>query len=461
MCDLRSLSGVAVHLHHSTRTIQVQGSHIMPDASRAALWFVNNVILVRFRDQAKAKKFAIKTCNNAFKRDTITGNIADKINNKSNNTCHSCKSIFNTKSKPSRCENCAKYFHKTSCLKDHMKACHRRNSDNSLDSSSTTSLSATVAPPVSPTISSSSAPVSPQPSFSGLRTTLTFVPAITSSISAPGSANSLISSLATANETRVSQASSVPAPTSQATLKNAGKKKHKTSFPSSEAETKIDFLQTELNAAQARIVQLDASIQDKDRRVSVLMARLKVFEDAHNKDVFEKYFPAENKQSPLGNTPTSCSTSSPSQQTCSQPPRCCCSCSHPAPPPPTCCHNRCHSQSQQDMQSRTCSNNFPNQSDLKNTTIKEIANKLNITCNNTEELKTLIKDNLKHNPTQIPIDKLDVATTAEEPQQSKSMETNDSVLNASIASIEEFISENPESQPSQQELNFHLTNQLL
>ena len=50
-----SLGGVAVHLHHSTRTIQIQGSQIMPDSTRAALWFLNNVTIVRFKDIAKTK----------------------------------------------------------------------------------------------------------------------------------------------------------------------------------------------------------------------------------------------------------------------------------------------------------------------------------------------------------------------------------------------------------------------
>ena len=52
----QNCGGVAVHLHHSTRTIQVQGSHKMPDNSKAALWFVKNVIVKKFKEKAKVKK---------------------------------------------------------------------------------------------------------------------------------------------------------------------------------------------------------------------------------------------------------------------------------------------------------------------------------------------------------------------------------------------------------------------
>ena len=61
------LGGVAVHLHHSSRTIQIQGSHIMPDSSRAATWFLNRVTIKRFKDIAKSKKFAVKLFNEAAK----------------------------------------------------------------------------------------------------------------------------------------------------------------------------------------------------------------------------------------------------------------------------------------------------------------------------------------------------------------------------------------------------------
>ena len=65
----------------------------------------------------------------------------------------------------------------------------------------------------------------------------------------------------------------------------------KSSLPSSNIDTKVEFLQTELAAAQTRIVQIDASLKDKEQMVAVLLARIKVFEERENQQIFDKYFP--------------------------------------------------------------------------------------------------------------------------------------------------------------------------
>ena len=41
----------------------------------------------------------------------------------SGNVCQSCLLIFDTKSKPSQCKKCSKFFHKTKCLREHNKVC--------------------------------------------------------------------------------------------------------------------------------------------------------------------------------------------------------------------------------------------------------------------------------------------------------------------------------------------------
>ena len=119
--EQKSVATVAVHLHHSTRTIQVQGSHMMPDSSRAALWFVNNTIITRFNDQAKAKNYSINRFNEAALRMSKKAETSN--NDNLQNVCQACHTIFNTQSKPCCCNNCSKYFHKT-CYKEHSKHCN-------------------------------------------------------------------------------------------------------------------------------------------------------------------------------------------------------------------------------------------------------------------------------------------------------------------------------------------------
>ena len=51
------------------------------------------------------------------------------------------------------------------------------------------------------------------------------------------------------------------------------------------------FLKRELAATQARICQLDALNDDKDKRIKVLLDRIKFLEERDNKSTYDKYFP--------------------------------------------------------------------------------------------------------------------------------------------------------------------------
>ena len=274
--EQKSIGGATVHLHHSTRTIQIQGSHVMPDASRAAAWFANNVTVTRFKEQAKAKKYAIKAFNEAAKK-LSSSNISANLQ-QSANCCQSCHSTFNTKSKPSRCDLCSKYFHKTNCLKDHSKIClsSSQTVPISLPSHSSTILastssSTTIAPTTSSPSSFTNCIVTSSPFtssttllssslslISGLQTSITFVPSSTTPLPVPP--NVLPSS---------SALRSITAPISSVPPQNKTKSKRQTTkkspLPTSPDEIKIEFLQTELAAAQTRIVILDASLKDKEQ----------------------------------------------------------------------------------------------------------------------------------------------------------------------------------------------------
>ena len=170
MSNQRFLGGVSVHLHHSTRTVQIQGSAIMPDNSRAALWFLKKCILVQFKIQAKEKHFMIKNTNATFldgpSNQPANKNIHTQGSHHSNN-CSYCNCGFNTQSKPSRCSLCENYFHKSTCIKDHMKTCKTSSGYQGLPSISSRTSSRTSATTSPPTYS--------QASFPNLKSTLTTV----------------------------------------------------------------------------------------------------------------------------------------------------------------------------------------------------------------------------------------------------------------------------------------------
>ena len=66
----------------------------------------------------------------------------------------------------------------------------------------------------------------------------------------------------------------------------------------------IDFLEAELSAAQARIAQLDASVKDKENRVAILMARIKILEDERTKQLYENYFPEKSNNTTTHTNPS-------------------------------------------------------------------------------------------------------------------------------------------------------------
>ena len=57
-----------LHISISTRTVQLQGRSIMRDTTKVPVWFLNNFIINKFEDLAKAKKFAIKNFNDVARR---------------------------------------------------------------------------------------------------------------------------------------------------------------------------------------------------------------------------------------------------------------------------------------------------------------------------------------------------------------------------------------------------------
>ena len=116
----------------------------------------------------------------------------------------------------------------------------------------------------------------PCPSSSGLdrlQTSVTFIPL-------PPSENTTPQGPVPTNPRALTSSSSTN------TSKVASKPKHKSPPINSEQATN-EFLKTELNAAQAQIVMLDATIKDKDQELSVLWARIKIFEEKQNQEMLD------------------------------------------------------------------------------------------------------------------------------------------------------------------------------
>ena len=132
-----TIGKVTVHLHHTKRSIQMQGSAIMPDGNRTPTWFLTHFLRNKLVTLAKEKHFDITVMNNAVKEaveNSASENIAD--------ICQHCARNFDTKSKPTKCRHCHRYFHKTSCLPVHSTSCSKKQNLAPGESSSLSSNSA-------------------------------------------------------------------------------------------------------------------------------------------------------------------------------------------------------------------------------------------------------------------------------------------------------------------------------
>ena len=429
----------------------------MPDSSRAATWFLNKVTIKRFKDIAKSKKFAVKHFNEAAKG--IGKPRATSFPSSTSNSCQSCFTIFNTKSKPSQCPSCQKFFH-TFCLKDHNRNCKKLLPVSSVPSSSSTSHSAsglstqsrssmafqqnlsnnshTSLPASSPLVSS--VPPSIPFSIPGLQTSISFVSA--------GSADSQVAATSSGPALPLRQQNPLPpaivpnnisSSTTKLPAKPATKKKQG-SIPTSASDLSIEILEKELAAAQTKIVLLDAQVKDKDQERAVLWARIKILEEKQNKEVLDKYFPhpeaTVSGQSSSSSSPAAPSSSSTSFQSnpcpCTVPSTCSGSVFLLKPP---CCQPRTHHhcQVQTHPQSHSESSHQATEMEKKlESAVKEIEQMKREFM----EVKNLLisSKGSKHNTVPL-VSGLDVLESTED----SPVNSAPSSMNASIASVEEFI----------------------
>ena len=101
---------LSVHLHNTQRKVQLQGGGLMPDKSRAPVWFLENILKNIFTDQAKRKKINIDQINRK-----ILSEIAKLRLPPTQSTCSHCKKKFNAVSKPTTCHKCSLLKHSTKC----------------------------------------------------------------------------------------------------------------------------------------------------------------------------------------------------------------------------------------------------------------------------------------------------------------------------------------------------------
>ena len=110
------IGSLTIHLHHTSRLIQIQGSCVMPDSTPATIWFTENVLLPIFKQRGNASATQIQEINNAIIALTKDNNTMCTPASK---RCGGCSRAFSTRNTPIPCPTCAMFFHKTTCWKTH------------------------------------------------------------------------------------------------------------------------------------------------------------------------------------------------------------------------------------------------------------------------------------------------------------------------------------------------------
>ena len=120
--DRECVGGVAVHLHHTTRLVQVQGSSILPDKSHVPIWFVENYFKQKISLLANSKGTEVSSFNQAVK------NMAQNYlkSTESQSRCAGCHAQFNGRSVPEFCQTCSQFYHKQKCYPTSSHLCNIR-----------------------------------------------------------------------------------------------------------------------------------------------------------------------------------------------------------------------------------------------------------------------------------------------------------------------------------------------
>jgi hypothetical protein len=339
----------------------------MSDKSKAASWFLHHYVKQKFDFEAKLKKYDISKFNKAI-NELFTESQSFLFNK--GHSCGHCFKHFNLKAIPVLCPLCLKQTHKSRCqpcpnISAPLSAPPQQHLLAPPTPTNTVSfrrLSPTTSSRLIQTVSLQS-PATPQ-SPSRLSTPITSSqPPSSSATSVTLSNTSLSSPCPSAIITSAPSSSSlnINAEPFAFTRSNISKGKQAKKYVAEKSE--VDFLKLQLNAAITRITQLDTEVNDYEKKVQILMTRLRSYEERDNKLAYEQNFSHNDFRAPSSTPasspppppPCTCSStpSQPSHSHKSQQQSCpcvpvpaacspCCASSRPPPPPPNCwvsCHS--------------------------------------------------------------------------------------------------------------------------
>ena len=343
-----SIGQATVHMHHTARKVQIQGSALLPpDNIKAPVWFVQHVLKDRFNALARSAASDINKLNQTV-GDLVSRQISQP--NTVSSRCAGCKASFNGRSSPEQCPQCKLFFHKFKCFPTENHACKiskrrttsmtgtpmhppavpgdcptpvlgigRADPDHPIaapllttqtkpSSVATSTLGAVTSSPVSNSIRQSSTPPHTTPVFGMPSISQAPAPAASESpdpnTSVPQplpSTSSAVPSSQTPSisleENPISQAPldpTVPPFVSQRNPKQGntqGKGKNKNKSDKSGGDCALEYARYEVNITKAIVSDQEATIKDLKYKNGILEARVAELEKKQKQDIYDRYFP--------------------------------------------------------------------------------------------------------------------------------------------------------------------------
>ena len=327
--DRSSAGQVAIHLHHTVRKVQIQGSSMVTKDRRASVWFVENFLLSRFKIESQKKSVDIARFNTEV-RDMVTKHV-EKINAKEK--CEVCSVHFIGRSLRDYCQSCDKTFHRK-CVQSH--PCSSGTASSSITPASPPHSSSSAAPASKQswlhTAAHSSAQITPLQVASTQREVSGDTPFSVSvctpeaystvsisstSTSPPGAPPVMVSRQAvlyvpassgpsttttgTSNTSRLNPSCSPfqPGPSTSGlqNKKGKGNQKLKPGTSTTKDDIALEFSKVEVNTVRARLKVLETKNKDLEFQNNLLFERIAIFEKTEKESIYEKYFPMPGSKS--------------------------------------------------------------------------------------------------------------------------------------------------------------------
>ena len=307
-----SVGQVTVHLHNTTRNVQVQGSALLPDNTKAPVWFVENILKVKFNQLSESQAKEISSFNRS-----VGEMVTKHLEQTTRSYCAGCQANFNGRSSPEQCPECKQHYHKKcfpapnhSCQvrKRTMSCSNRSEAQSSLLKSKPTAIPSWRTQPLSMTaLTGSPAPVPTDPSRAPPPSLPTVDASPTVAISrSPLSVISSSSQIAgpshhttpALSDPRLdpdalpfSSCSNVENTAGPSNDKVKGKQKGKTKCNKTSGDLSLEYAQYEINVTQAKLREQETTIKDLRFKNNLLESRVADLEKKQKQDIYDRYFP--------------------------------------------------------------------------------------------------------------------------------------------------------------------------